>query len=670
MAQSKYPLMEFSGALQQRTTTHIKKPNEVVDCANIDFSRILGAMVRRPGTQSTSVDLPALPDENPVLGAFVGRFPETGTTRILAANNVAADTSAVLRSWDGSSWTAVQTGMVADSEVNMTQDLEEVWVSTYDPDADTIGTSFTFGSDLTPSTTRHLRYAPNARFFMEFNGAMWAANVVVDGVRYRDRLYKSSGLTGAISYVRAPVTLTQTAAIPTAFTTALEIDSVRYLKPGMPVDIYTAGTETRLYQITIGTVDKAADTISFTPDTETFANTSINTTTDVITVPSNTWMTTGTPVTFWMGSGAPGGLTQGGVYYVINLTATTIKLATTRANALAGTAIDITSQGTGTHRVTFTLVLGNKDEIWGRDRKGKLTRYWNTDYRNPEEADWLKLPPTFDAVNDLTALGKLAGRMFWFTENAMIRYDGQNRIPLKNDVGCISHRTIGYYDSFMVWLDAKGQVWIRDEEGGQMDVISIPVETTLNKFTQDQLRGATSVCVGAKYKLTLGELNGSTIRLTYDFKGNQWSIERFGVQMPAQFEYKHDGIVKPHFFDQTGQLWVDETGDDDNGKVIPMEVELGDDNFGVDEIKSYVGIKVYSKNAVGTKIMISIDGGEFLKAGQIQKRVESIEFPKAALKGTMMNLKFTNSSSSDAPEIHKATIWYNREEDTFRATVR
>lgn len=46
---------------------------------------------------------------------------------------------------------------------------------------------------------------------------------------------------------------------------------------------------------------------------------------------------------------AAGGLTHGGLYYIIRVDDTTAKLATTRANALAGTAIDITSAGTGTH---------------------------------------------------------------------------------------------------------------------------------------------------------------------------------------------------------------------------------------------------------------------------------------------------------------------------------
>lgn len=51
----------------------------------------------------------------------------------------------------------------------------------------------------------------------------------------------------------------------------------------------------------------------------------------------------------------PAGLSAATDYYVIKVTDTTCKLATSRANAVAGTAIDITSTGTGTHTINTLL---------------------------------------------------------------------------------------------------------------------------------------------------------------------------------------------------------------------------------------------------------------------------------------------------------------------------
>lgn len=48
----------------------------------------------------------------------------------------------------------------------------------------------------------------------------------------------------------------------------------------------------------------------------------------------------------------PAGLTAATNYWLIVVDASNVKLATSRANALAGTAVDITTAGTGTHTMT------------------------------------------------------------------------------------------------------------------------------------------------------------------------------------------------------------------------------------------------------------------------------------------------------------------------------
>ena len=58
----------------------------------------------------------------------------------------------------------------------------------------------------------------------------------------------------------------------------------------------------------------------------------------------------------------PGGLSAGTTYYVIRVDADTIQLATSLANVYAGTAINITSQGSGTHTITpyeFFIVVSD-----------------------------------------------------------------------------------------------------------------------------------------------------------------------------------------------------------------------------------------------------------------------------------------------------------------------
>lgn len=88
---------------------------------------------------------------------------------------------------------------------------------------------------------------------------------------------------------------------------------------------------------------------SVTAVSETFTSGEVNTTTDVITVTRD--YTTGEKVRFTTTSGLPSPLAINTDYYVIRVSATEIKLATSLANAYAGTQIDLTTGGTGTHTI-------------------------------------------------------------------------------------------------------------------------------------------------------------------------------------------------------------------------------------------------------------------------------------------------------------------------------
>jgi len=80
--------------------------------------------------------------------------------------------------------------------------------------------------------------------------------------------------------------------------------------------------------------------------------------TDLLTVtkPQVSW-NTGDPVVVSTSGTLPAGLVAGTVYYVIHVADLTLKLATSSALATAGTAIDITTAGTGTHTIKKQLNL-------------------------------------------------------------------------------------------------------------------------------------------------------------------------------------------------------------------------------------------------------------------------------------------------------------------------
>jgi microcystin-dependent protein len=95
--------------------------------------------------------------------------------------------------------------------------------------------------------------------------------------------------------------------------------------------------------------------------TTTFLFSAVDIGTDIITVPSNNALYSGTKVRLTTSGTLPTGLSLATDYYVIRLSATTIQLATSRQNAIGGngqgttgtiTAINITAQGSGTNTIT------------------------------------------------------------------------------------------------------------------------------------------------------------------------------------------------------------------------------------------------------------------------------------------------------------------------------
>lgn len=99
-------------------------------------------------------------------------------------------------------------------------------------------------------------------------------------------------------------------------------------------------------QATTNTLGRSA---TFTADD----TTDIMTYTSVTSLPSN--ILTGTRVRLTTTTTLPAPLATATDYYVVRLSDTTFKLATSYANAIAGTVINITDAGTGTHTITWLL---------------------------------------------------------------------------------------------------------------------------------------------------------------------------------------------------------------------------------------------------------------------------------------------------------------------------
>ena len=109
----------------------------------------------------------------------------------------------------------------------------------------------------------------------------------------------------------------------------------------------------RVTSVTTATAQATTNTLgqsaTFTAD----ASTDLCTYTSTTSYPSN--LLTGTRVRLTTTTTLPAGLALATDYYLIRMSDTTFELATSYANALAGTQINITDAGTGTHTISWLL---------------------------------------------------------------------------------------------------------------------------------------------------------------------------------------------------------------------------------------------------------------------------------------------------------------------------
>jgi len=92
-------------------------------------------------------------------------------------------------------------------------------------------------------------------------------------------------------------------------------------------------------------------TVYHTYGTKTFTDLNVNGTTDIATVTSHGYPT-GLKVQLSNVAGVVTGLSTSTDYYIVRVTASTLAFATSRANAFAGTKIDIAPDGSGTVTIT------------------------------------------------------------------------------------------------------------------------------------------------------------------------------------------------------------------------------------------------------------------------------------------------------------------------------
>lgn len=114
----------------------------------------------------------------------------------------------------------------------------------------------------------------------------------------------------------------------------------------------------------------------------------------------------------------PAGLSASTDYFVIKIDANTFKLASSLVNAQAGTAIDITDAGTGTHTITPTSLAGATYQMQG----------------SFDNSTWYNVGSSTNITATTTALVEKVDPMFEYVRMKFVLTAGQLAIAMSTAV--------------------------------------------------------------------------------------------------------------------------------------------------------------------------------------------------------------------------------------------
>lgn len=658
-SQNVFSVMDLSGG-QQNTTSHlIRKRIEVFDSKNAAYHSKIGSASRRPGYELVGRTIQYGNDS-----LYGGVYLYGNNNKIIVGINDITNSNATLQYLDSDNyWKTILSNATVNTRFQCLNYLDEFYVAGRSP-SDYM-TLTNIDSTLVPSTTRNVYGAPKSRFIAEYNGKLYAINCSVNGVRYADRAYISSSPTGAITFVQTDQIGPQV---------GLRVDSVRYLKAGMGIDIYGAGTnQLKVSNLVITSVDKNNNRIGF-------AQTTIN-----VSDNDEIWLT-----------GRKGKLSiLWNTDYPTPETADWLRIPPGEDETAAFTGHTVNNN---------RLFLFSKNSTWKWDGQNLIKVspvigcVSHETIRNIGSWTlWLHTTGVWgynDNTGQLKLLSKAITPTFLRVNPSNYQYTSavvQNRIyklSLGQLMGAGSDTVLATTSTSTSSTSTSSTSSSTSSTSTSSTSTSSTVSTTTSTSSTSSSTSSTSVSTSSTSTSSTSSSTSSTstsstssssststsststtttptgktvTRVCYDFDLNIWWTEEHNREIRFQFLHEMNGYRKPYFTDENGYLFRDETGFTDFGNPIPMQVEIGRTNCGTEQGKNFLAVQVDSENARTGTLQYAIDGGDWLTLGQISDPIQSMAFPQLPkqVSGRDINFRFVHNDYGDPPIFNGLIVYFS-----------
>lgn len=642
--------LDVSGGVQTATSHILKKANELASAKNAVFHKKIGSATRRDGYEQVGRTIQA---GNDGLGLHIYKY--FGNNKIVAGINNGSGSNATLQVLDAADyWTTILSTAAPSTRFSLTDYLDELYVAGFASDTNTYQTLTNIDSTLTPSTTRNVAFAPKAKFVTDFQNGLVAINCEVAGVKHPDRFYISSPAIGAITFVQND---------QQGLLQELKTDSAQYLKAGMSVDIYSAGTNAKIVTaLQIVTVNKSRNII-------TFAATQLNVKDndelwltgrkDQLSILWNTDYPTPESADF---KRIPPGIEEDAsiAAYGKNNNRLLIftKNSTWKFDGLNLVDISQTIGCVAPESVAniggWTLWLHNTG-VWGyNDATGQLKLL----SRSVE--NYIR------AINQATiakASAVVIGRIYKLSVGEIaVDLDASTTSTSTSSTSTSSTSSSTSSTSTSSTSTSSTSTSTTNTTTSTSSTSTSSTSTSTSSTSNSTSTSSTSTSISTSTTVTTTIASTKQVlRLLYDFDSNTWAPEYHTREHRFQITHTMHGYTKPYFIDEIGRLWRDETGSLDGVDTIPFEVEMGRNTFGTPLNKYFVGAIIHTEKARGAQIMVSIDQGQFKDMGQVNADMTEIKFPMNT-DGRDINYKIVHNDAGDAPVFNGVTTYFSIEE--------
>ena len=619
---------DFSGGLQNKTSYELMKDNELNPAFNVDLSSEIGAVGRCKGFEQVSSPLQA---DKPVRSLY-SYWRKTGEHRFLATCNNSGDTAANLKflysDWSNNILTTLPVNCKADFETYM----DNVFMVGYGA-----GTFLTTTSmlGLTTSTSVNVYNAPKGKYIKEFGDRLYIGNCQVDSVNYSSRVYYSSLPMKVITYVNGD---------QSGNLNYLDVDSAKYLKTGMVIDIYTGGTNTKIVDSrTITDVNTSLNRIYFDriitsvvdkdeiylEDRKDDFNIFWDTDNDYLEVASDD------------------GEEISGLGVNIN------RLLIFKRNSLRkwdGAQLSLIADDVGTvshwtikQLSTWTLFFHDKGVygISGTELK-LLSR---------------KVEPYIKAIiaSDAIVAG-IDGENYnlWIGETQTLNVETTTTSTSSTSTSSTSSSTS---------TTTTGTTTSTSSTSKSTSTSSTSSSTSSTSSSTSSTSSSTSSTSTSSSTIAPTHIN--SIRLVYDFGNNAWSTRQENYLVYSACSHKMNGINKLYFGNELGRVYRDNVGNSFAGWPIPMRFATKRFDAGKpDETKRFTKIIVKANKGAEAIILYSLDGGQYKTLGQVEGEKTKIEFP-AETYGDDISFMFTQSGTESPMVLYSVILKGYTEGDKY-----